>query len=403
MIASSAGQVNGIRSATVDTSHTNCYYKAMSTHRLILLAIICCALALRAAAFFLPHVENDEVIYRTLAEKLTRQPLDYSLQGTDLLSRLPAQQYDHPVFRHPPLFFYLLAVIYKLVGTAWGMLLPVISGTLIIFIGYLIGRRLLPESEALLGAAVMACCPILLLTSARLWIDTTSVLFMALSLYLFLIGTDEEQIIYPVISGVVLAAALLSKYISLGIIPALAAIAFCTGTQPAPAFRKLGITLGVCALCVVPWLIWYRTAMGGFSYAAHFRPTEEYLQMFPFVKRSFEQPWHAYIVRLFLISPASVFALLTLRKGSRNKKTAILWIWTLAFICGFILLLRLRIIGYALRYLLPASIPLSLLTARGILSCRKNLPIALPLLGYQLLTGILNAFIFYNADVFFIF
>ena len=40
------------------------------------------AIALRLTALFIPHNEADEVIYLTLAEKVTQNFSDYTLQGT---------------------------------------------------------------------------------------------------------------------------------------------------------------------------------------------------------------------------------------------------------------------------------------------------------------------------------
>src|SRR3989338_2459976 len=98
----------------------------------ILFAILLFSLALRLPALFIPHTENDEIIYETLADKVSKNPLDYSLQGTTILEKLPKAIYDRPLYERPPLFVYLLAILRNGLGVRWGILLPIFAGTLTI-------------------------------------------------------------------------------------------------------------------------------------------------------------------------------------------------------------------------------------------------------------------------------
>jgi len=78
--------------------------------RLTLGAILLFALALQLTTLFVPHNEGDEVIYLTLADKVSKNFTDYTLQGSPLLAKLPKATYDQPIFLRPPLFVYLLAL-----------------------------------------------------------------------------------------------------------------------------------------------------------------------------------------------------------------------------------------------------------------------------------------------------
>lgn len=71
---------------------------------LTLFAILVFSLALHLGALFLNHIEGDEVIYQTLAEKLSKNPLDYTLQGTYIINQLP-ETHDKPLYVFIPLFF----------------------------------------------------------------------------------------------------------------------------------------------------------------------------------------------------------------------------------------------------------------------------------------------------------
>ena len=86
--------------------------KSFSNVKIILVAIVLLALSMRLPALFTQHIENDEVILQVLAEKVSENPKDYSLQGTAVLDRLPKSVYDKPLFHHPPLFIYGL-ILFK--------------------------------------------------------------------------------------------------------------------------------------------------------------------------------------------------------------------------------------------------------------------------------------------------
>jgi len=56
---------------------------------LVISALLLFSLGMRLPAIFIPHIENDEVIYQTLAEKVSKNIHDYTLQGTPLIEQLP--------------------------------------------------------------------------------------------------------------------------------------------------------------------------------------------------------------------------------------------------------------------------------------------------------------------------
>lgn len=365
----------------------------------ILPALLLFAAALRLPAVFIPHIENDEVIYRTLAEKLTVAPADYSIRNTPIFERLPKSQYDHPVFRHPPLFFYLLALIYKLWGAESGIFLPLGCAIAIIALCYLISRRLYSEREALLAAAILSLCPLLFLTSTRLWLETPCAALTTLSFYLFIRAYDRRHSVMIAASGFTLGLALLTKYSAAGIIPAIIVYALLRKDtlQCAPTII---IFLASMILPLAPWLAYYHHAMGTFSAAVQFKATRDFLEMFPFVKASFNKPLHFYLSQLALTAPVYIFALAALPL-CRKKENAALIVWTASYIIGFTILFKLKILGCALRYILPASIPLAILSAHIILKRpRFLLPVAIVFLASQLVCGLLNSYIFLSADVF---
>ena len=101
-------------------------------HSTILLGILLFALAVRLPVLFVAHTENDEIIYNTLTNQVLKNPLNYTLRGTNLLSKLPPEVYDYPVFRHPPLFVAMLAVSFFLFGKYMAVFVPSLFAVLTI-------------------------------------------------------------------------------------------------------------------------------------------------------------------------------------------------------------------------------------------------------------------------------
>src|SRR5512143_2855527 len=65
--------------------------------------VLAIALVARAGIFAQPHLEGDERIYAALLEQV-RAGRGYTLQGHPILAQdwMIAEQYDTPLFYHPP-------------------------------------------------------------------------------------------------------------------------------------------------------------------------------------------------------------------------------------------------------------------------------------------------------------
>ncbi len=260
---------------------------------IILIAVIFFSLAIRLPSLFLPHIENDEVIYQTIAEKITKNLWDYSLQGTEILRQLPKAQYDYSIFRHPPLFIWLIALTKVIFGVRFQILVPIIFGILTIYFTFLIAKKLYSYKEALISAVILSFCPILYFVSGKLWIETQFTFLGSLSFYLLLLATEKNKWIWFSISGLVFGLSLLSKYTSLGILPA-----FCYYIlQKKFPIKKLflfSLSLLIAAsILILPWLFYYYRILGADSYLRQFIPTPEYINMFPFCKMTYERPFYS--------------------------------------------------------------------------------------------------------------
>jgi hypothetical protein len=131
-----------------------------SSRDIVFFSIIMFAIALRLTALFIPHNEADEVIYLTLAEKVTQNFSDYTLQGTPLLAKLPKATYDQPIFLRPPLFVYLLAFFGIFHAQVF---LPLLSALGTLWTTSAIATKLSKQNnQIILSCLVLSFCPILL-------------------------------------------------------------------------------------------------------------------------------------------------------------------------------------------------------------------------------------------------
>lgn len=367
----------------------------------ILGGILLFSLSIRLISFFQPHIENDEVIYQTLAQKVLKSPFDYTLQGTEILKQLPKSQYDYPVFRHPPLFIALLALTYKILGIQFGIFIPILSGVLTILAAFLIAKHIFSLKEAIATALILAFCPILLFTSTKIWIDATYMFLMCLSFYVFMLGFEKGGYLRVWLAGIIFGLAIITKYTSLGLAPALLIYALFKKSGFKRTLLCLVIFFAAAFLVTLPWLWFYRKAMGGLMYATHFKITQEYAEMFPFCKMTLERPDYFYFKELALVTPVYIFSTFALFKEPKNRENIVLLIWAATFLTAFIILFKLKTLGYAFRYLLPITVPLAMLSARAIVNQgRVILAVGIVFTCYQLAAGILNSFVFYAADIF---
>lgn len=364
-------------------------------------AILLFSLAIRLPALFIPHIENDEVVYQTLAQKVSVNINDYTLQGTSLIEQLPRAAYDQPLFWHPPLFIYCLALIKLLFGAAYEILLPILCGVLIVLATYLIARKLYSEEHGLISALIMSFCPILIFTSTKIWIETTSNFLMCGALFLLLTAAEKKKILFFFSAGVIWGFSLLAKQTSLAALPAVGYILF----RQKMGLRNLLLFGGifiVTALAInLPWLWHYYKVMGTISYGAQYKAIGEMAEMFLFVKANFSRPFYYYIYALPLVYPVYLFAYAGIFTKLRKRGDLTELIWALSFIGGLIFLIITKHSAPTIRLLVPALPALAILAADTVLRNKRILlPLLLVFLAYGLIVGILNNYLFQRADAY---
>jgi len=170
----------------------------------------------------------DEYIYSVLGLQLSKDPLVYNTQSVykDELRKgrkLP-NYFRAPLFKHPPLFPYCIAVSCRLFGPTFysAFKVSLFFGVLLIPLAYLLSMTLFSDRiTALIAALIMSIEPISMICSQKIWMESTLAFFIILSLYLFARAVKSYHPAWVILSGFVVGCAALTKYpgiFALGII-----------------------------------------------------------------------------------------------------------------------------------------------------------------------------------------
>ena len=373
--------------------------KSLLNTKVILIGVILLSLSIRLPALFTRHIDNDEVILRVLAEKVSENFSDYSLQDTAILNQLPRVVYDRPLFHHPPLFIYGLILFKVFLGVKFQILLPVFAAALTVLVIFAIGKELYDDNAGLIAALIFSVCPIVLHASTKIWIDALLTLFCTLSVYLSILAVKKERVLWYILAGVSFGMAVLSKISAL---PILAPIAYLFLKKPLNKKKLINVScfLIFAVLVAGPWLFIFYKTFGTF-FPWWIKPSEEPLRMFPFIRMAMARPWFFYFSNITIVAPIYLFSWISMIKSIRRPNEWMECIWVLSFILGFTLVGIMGLEGYVTRYVLPAIPALAILSGRLIATGKKILWIVSCIfLAYGLTNAILNTYLFQVADVF---
>ena len=325
-----------------------------------------------------PHGEADERVFVTLVTQVRAHPLSYTLQGTPLLARLDAHNYDKPIFFHAPAFVYLGAAL-----TGLGLplpLLPVLLELGAIACIHALTSRLFGPREALWAAGLLATCTITWFTAQHVWIDAMLVFSVSLSLLLAdRAGRKATPAAYALAGGA-FALAFLTKVTAVLVAPAMVALALHSDRQ-ALAPRKLGAALAASVPPCLAWVAVLRALNGQWLPSAF--PTAEMMQRYPFVAMVVARPWYFYLSSLILFAP--VFAIALLRLRARDRRDLGPALCALAFFAAMTVFGPMHG-GYQTRYVAPAYPALAVLAGAAMAQLSQpGLIGAAALLGYGLL------------------
>lgn len=229
----------------------------------ILLIIISATVITRSVGFNNPHSFTfDEALYPQLAVQLKEDPIDYTSQPTYKYYTgrgRPLPDYlNRPLFKHPPLYSYLISLTYYFtkkptLKTAWSISL--ISGILLILMIYLLGKILYNQKVALIAAFLLFLDPIHWLCTQKIWMETTVVAFIWISLFFIIKAARESDYKYFYWAGVATGCAILTKYTGFLIFPVGLTLIFIHNRSVIKSKHFWSWPL-ISFLLFIPWLFW---------------------------------------------------------------------------------------------------------------------------------------------------
>ena len=327
----------------------------------ILLVFIFLSVLIKIPTLRYPHQENDEIIYTTLAQSLITRG-EYSLQGTEILSKLSPTIYDHPLFNHPPLFpalltpFVLLSDINHAVLISWlGHILAIIGVGLIIQHASRHSKDPPRVTDMVFWLPLLAVTadPLLLFVSRKLWIEGILCGLFTFSAALLIIAEDSKwrrTLLFSV--GITLGLAALAKISVLALLPVyLYAMHL--------FFRKRGVFVSSClwlllpvAALTAPWFVAFYMKCGVFL-PDWINPDPWSMDRFPLMKEWANRPWYFYLIKTPLLIPVLPLCLYRLLRtksllAERSARIALLFILCHVTVLS---LLGARGLGFQLRHL----------------------------------------------------
>ncbi|HEX8965588.1 MAG TPA: glycosyltransferase family 39 protein [Patescibacteria group bacterium] len=345
----------------------------------------------------LGHRETDEVVYQTLGMQLFLHH-SYSLQGTDMLRFLPKAIYDTPIFFHPPVFPFILGLLYVVGGAYADFLIPPLIFVFITIFIYKLAFKISQSETTAVKAYVLALfSPMLLLTATKLHLDLLMTLFIVLAFYFEAVSFETQKKKDIIFSGICITLALLTRYTAILAVPFLLFWAI----QKRVEVKKI-------ALFFLPmvvfglWLLYFFAKQGfiGFTSTA---PTAESILHYPFLYLTVKvRKWYFYFTSIFLVNPSLLF-LFWYAKKSIYKKINFSVILFGAF--ALTLLVAMTIMGVAgygfqMRYIVAVEPFLLIIIAMLPIEKNKSVSFLLLLfLVHNVLLFFYNGIIFQSADM----
>lgn len=190
----------------------------------VLVFVVLCGLVLSAFGiqlnvFIKSRVTSvDEAVYYRMGQQVMYDWRDYNTipyaekltkEGRDL-----PEYFFQPLYKHPPLFTFLVSLSMKLFGPRMvsAEYVSLLFGVLLIPLTYLLGSLFYGPIIGLLSAFFVFLDPVTIMTSQKLWPDTTLAFFMVLTVYLFATAIKKNRDIFLTLSGLSLGLAVLTKY-----------------------------------------------------------------------------------------------------------------------------------------------------------------------------------------------
>jgi len=274
---------------------------------------------LTVSAFFM-RLENfkrsdlrsiDEIVYYRMAKQVLTEGLSgyHTIPYGEYLAargRSLPDYFSKPLFKHPPLFTFMAVKSMKLFGKnlVSAGYVSLIFGVLLIPLTYFLGALLFDRKVGIGSALFMWIEPVSIMTSQKVWMDTTLAFFMLTAFLLFASGVQYKKSSLYLWSGLFVGLAVLTKYTGIFVTVSIGLFAYVYHRE---LYRNKSFVAGLFLpfVLLLPWIYW-----NVHVYGSRFLLTQSSMHMNE----------HIYIV--ILITLLLVVFLFTLFKFIRGKQKA---------------------------------------------------------------------------------
>lgn len=344
--------------------------------RIPFLVLLAAGLFLRASIFALPHREGDERIYAALIEQL-RAGRGYTLAGHPILDQhwMIRDQYDTPVFYHPPAGIAWMALFQALLGPR-GLDVAQLAAFVVFFAAtWGLAREALPASTPATRWAVgalAAATPIVAHVSVHRWLDGPQVAAVAVGAWLTVRALRRGGRSSAVGAGAALGVAMLVKVNAAVAVPPILLLAWAVSGERSAGERArlVGWIVGVAALAVLPWIAVSPGWAG--------KPSAQLVAENPFVRHvTVERSAWVYgrllPTTVWTLVPSLVVAAVLGTRGRERRLVGALLLW-IATVTG--LSIALGGLGYSklLRYVVLVTPATILLAGWAVLKVEETWP-----------------------------
>lgn len=296
----------------------------------------------------------DELIYWQLTQHWM-QTGHYSLQGTELLPKLPQLYYDHPAFHHPPGFCVLLMPFVQAQAPHPAILLSWLGHGLVIIALAIVGFQVLLRDAVLtfrsralflLPLLAAACDPLFNFISRKVWVDNLLAGECAMAFACAWLALKTPRWAWA--AGLFAAAAISLKIATLIILPVLVLVVW--------RHKRLIWPIVLPPLLVFAlWTLWFHHLTGAWM-PWWMRPDEALLKTNAFVAASVHQPKFYYLSQLLLCCPFALVMLASLifhRRIFSDPLSRLTLLWIAIYVGTFMVLGWLGMPSES-RYIAPA-------------------------------------------------
>ena len=233
-----------------------------SSTLLVLSMIVFSAFLGRWAGYNAPHKFSfDEGLYARLGLQLKKDPLNYTSQPVynryaERGKNLP-DYLKMPLFKHPPLYSYLISLFYFIFGASYktAFMVSLAGGLVTIIITFLIAAYIFNKDAGLLAAFLVSIDPVNWLCSEKIWMETTLTALIWLALLFLIKAILNNKNKCFLLAGVTTGLALLTKYSALIIFPIGLSWALLYNFKVIKT-RRFWSWILISLLLFLPWIIW---------------------------------------------------------------------------------------------------------------------------------------------------